>query len=155
MAELFWPSKIHNRKTSAFCKKLAVGVATTLLTELAKHNQAVVTKEEKLATVGVRANSDPSEGGFAALTDILHVVVVLAYRALQALVRFDTIRYCSASVTGRCSKLVRDNYYDDGLFHQLPDELTDSLLSMAKRHSALARKDFQVGLEMHSMHRKN
>ena len=45
---------------------------------LGKHNQAVITKEEKLAMVGIRANSDQSEGGFAALTDILHVVIVLA-----------------------------------------------------------------------------
>ena len=51
-------------------------------------------------------------------------------------------------VTGRRSKLVHDDDDDDdGLFHQLPEELTDSLLSMAKKHSARARKDFQVGLE--------
>ena len=34
MAELFWPSKIHNCETSVFCKELAIGVATTLLTDL-------------------------------------------------------------------------------------------------------------------------
>jgi hypothetical protein len=58
-------------------------------------------------------------------------------------------RHCKFLVTGRRSKLVHDNDDDDdGLFHQLPEELTDSLLSMAKKHSACARKDFQFGLEM-------
>ena len=34
MAELFFPQKMENRQTTEFCKELAVGVATTLLTEL-------------------------------------------------------------------------------------------------------------------------
>ena len=167
MAELFWPSKIRNRETSVFCKELAVGVATTLLTELedtkkathqylsavlGKHSQAVITEEEKLATVGVRANNDPSEGGFATLTDILQCSGRISLQSAAGIgqIRYngDMSRRRKFLVTGRRSKLVHDNDDDDGLFHQLPEELTDSLLSMAKKHSARARKDFQVGLEM-------
>ena len=34
MAELFYPQKMENPQTTEFCHKLAVGVATALLTKL-------------------------------------------------------------------------------------------------------------------------
>jgi hypothetical protein len=132
MAELFWPSKIRNRETSVFCKELAVGVATTLLTELedtkkathqylsavlGKHSQAVITEEEKLATVGVRANNDPSEGGFATLTDILQCSGRISLQSAAGIGQIwyngDMARRRKFLVTGRRSKLVHDNDDDD------------------------------------------
>lgn len=38
---------------------------------MGNHSQAMITGKEELATVGMMANNDPSEGTFAKLTDIL------------------------------------------------------------------------------------
>jgi hypothetical protein len=38
---------------------------------MGKYSHAVITKSKELATVGMRANNDPSEGMFATFTDIL------------------------------------------------------------------------------------
>ena len=86
MSELFWPTKQHNLETTKFCHELAVGVTNTLLTELedaskstfeyllaanGQYSQAVIDKGEEMATLGMHANNDPSEGNFATFTDIL------------------------------------------------------------------------------------
>ena len=84
MAELFFPQKMENRQTTEFCKDLAVGVATTLLTELTDPKKSTsnyindgllafnnLTNAEKKASLGMRANNDPSEGIFATFTDVL------------------------------------------------------------------------------------
>jgi hypothetical protein len=132
MTELFWPSKIHNHETSGFCKESAVGIAATLLTELedtkkathqylsavlGKHSQAVITEEEELATVGVPANNDPSEGGFATLTDILQCSGRISLQSAAGIGRIryngDMARRRKFLVTGRRSKLVHDNDDDD------------------------------------------
>ena len=36
-----------------------------------EYSQAVIPQQEELASYGMRANNDPSEGMFATLTDIL------------------------------------------------------------------------------------
>ena len=75
---------MENRQTTEFCHELLVGVATTLLTKLidpkksthnyindgmlASNNLSLVEKE---ASLGMRANNDPSEGNFATFTDVL------------------------------------------------------------------------------------
>ena len=41
----------------------------------------------------------------------------------------DMAQHLKFIVTGRCNKLVYDSYDDDGLFHHVPEELTESLLS--------------------------
>ena len=84
MAELFFPQKMENRQTTEFCKELAVGVATALLTELTDPKKSTsnyindgllafnnLTDTEKKASLGMRANNDPSEGIFATFTDVL------------------------------------------------------------------------------------
>ena len=74
MVEIFWPTKVHNHETTKFCCELAVCVATTWLIELedtskatyqhlsaaaGKYNQVVISKEEELTTIGLRANNNP------------------------------------------------------------------------------------------------
>ncbi len=84
MAELFFPQKMENYQTTQFCKELAVGVATTLLTKLidtrkSTHNYINngllafnnLSLAEKEASLGMRANNDPSEGNFATFTNVL------------------------------------------------------------------------------------
>jgi hypothetical protein len=84
MAELFFPQKMENRQTTEFCKELSVGVATTLLTELTDPKKSThnyindgllafnnLSLAEKEASLGMRANNDPSEGNFANFTDVL------------------------------------------------------------------------------------
>ncbi len=84
MAELFYPQKMENRQTTEFCHELSVGVATTLLTKLidpkkSKNNYINdgmlvfnnLSLAEKEASLGMRANNDPSEGNFATFTNVL------------------------------------------------------------------------------------
>jgi hypothetical protein len=84
--DLFWPTKKCNSETTQYCYVLATGIATTLLTELedtskatfeylsaagGKYSQAVIDCSKEMATLGMRANNDPSEGTFAPFTNIL------------------------------------------------------------------------------------
>lgn len=84
MAELFWPERMENRQTTEYCYELAVGVSTTLLTELTDPKKSThnyinngvlayknLNQKEKEASLGKRANNDPSEGNFATFTDVL------------------------------------------------------------------------------------
>ena len=85
IAELFWPTKTRNRETTEFCiNELSKGIATVMLIELqdkacgdylsvnfGKRSQAVISREEERASVGLHATNDPSEGSFATLTDVL------------------------------------------------------------------------------------
>ncbi len=84
MAELFYPQKMENRQTTEYCYELSVGVATTLLTELVDPKKSThnyindgilafnnLSLAEKEASLGMRANNDPSEGNFATFTDVL------------------------------------------------------------------------------------
>ena len=82
--------------------RLAAGVSTTLLAELedtskathqylsaamCKYSQAIITREDELATVGLRATNDPSEGTLATLTDILCNSGRLVLQVLELLAR--------------------------------------------------------------------
>ncbi len=84
MADLFFPQKMENHQTTEFCHKLVVGVATILLTELidptkSTHNYINdgllafnnLSVAEKEASLGMRANNDPSKGNFATFTGML------------------------------------------------------------------------------------
>jgi hypothetical protein len=105
IAEVFFPAKLRNRETTEFCIKLAKAIATVLLVELedtskATHQYvsaclgdrsiAVITREEELSTVGLRATNDPSEGSFATFTDVL---VTGGRISLQAAAGIGQMRY--------------------------------------------------------------
>ena len=46
-------------------------MAIIFLSTLGKRSQAVISREEERASVGLRATNDPLEGSFATLTDVL------------------------------------------------------------------------------------
>jgi hypothetical protein len=106
MAKLFFPQKMENRQTSEFCKELAVGVATTLLTELINPRKSThnyindgllafnnLSLAEKEASLDMRANNYPSEGNFATFTDVLcNYGRILIDSATQGAGRLDTTR---------------------------------------------------------------
>jgi hypothetical protein len=84
MAELFFPQKMENLQTTEFCKELLVGVATKLLTKLTNPRKSThnyinngmlafnnLSVAEKEASLGMRANDDPSQGNFATFTNLL------------------------------------------------------------------------------------
>jgi hypothetical protein len=83
-AKLFFSQKMENRQTTEFCKLLLVGVATMFLTKLTDPRKSThnyindgllvfnnLSAAEKEASLGMRANNDPSEGEFATFTDVL------------------------------------------------------------------------------------
>ncbi len=85
MVELFWPQRMENCQTTEFFWELSVRVATTLLTELTNPKKAThnyihdrliafnnISQTEKDASMGKRANNNPSEGNFATFTDVLY-----------------------------------------------------------------------------------
>jgi hypothetical protein len=173
MTEVFWPTKTRNRETTQFCRSLSVGIAVTLLTEMehahkatskylsavmGKCSQAVITNKEEMATLGRRANNDPSEGAFATLTDILQYGGRISLQSAAALgqMRYnkDMSRNVRSLVTGRRSKNVEEDSDDDGTFHtDLNEYLQDSLLSIAKKKAACARKTFQIQIEQQRVDR--
>ena len=52
---------------------------------MGKCNHTVITREEELATVGMRTYNDPSEGRFATFTGIFPLVAESIYPAMVAL----------------------------------------------------------------------
>ncbi len=84
IAQLFYPQKMENHQTTELCHELSIGVATTLLTGLIDPKKSMhnyindgmlafnnLSLAEKEASLGMRANKDPSEGNFATFTDVL------------------------------------------------------------------------------------
>jgi hypothetical protein len=146
MTELFYPQKMENRQTTELCHELSIGVATTLLTELidpkksthnyinkgmrAFNNLSLIVEKE--ASLGMRANNDPSEGNFATFTDVLcnsgRISIDSAAWIGQA--RYNKDLNCNHGrfVTGRKDKGTRtDQSAETGTFHMLSEKLQDSL----------------------------
>ena len=163
MAELFWPQRIENRQTTEFCWELAVGVATTLLTELTDPKKSThnyindgllafqnLSQAEKEASLGMRANNDPSEGNFATFTDVLctggRISIDSAAGIGQARYNKDLHRDHASFVTGRKSKKTTQPT-ETGAFHALPEKLQDSLLAVAKKNGNKSRKQFTASLQ--------
>ena len=165
MEELFYPKRRANRETTELCTELAVGVATTLLTELLDKKKVTsyyvldgkwswknVTPEQVEASLGIRANNDGSEGMFATLTDVL---VTGGRIDLSSAAGIGMARYNNDMgrglfpVTGKKRKREVKNKerLETGLFHQLPEELQNSFLSMAKKNSGSERRVFEAALK--------
>ena len=162
MAELFFPQKMENRQTTEFCKELAVGVATTLLTELTDPKKSTsnyindgllafnnLTDAEKKASLGMRANNDPSEGIFATFTDVLcnsgRISIDSAAAIGQARYNKDLYRNHGCYVSGKKGR-GNDESTENGPFHALPEKLQDSLLAIAKKSGKKCRKKFTASL---------
>ena len=166
MHEVFWPTKKCNCKTTEFCYTLAAGVASTLSTEMedtskapfeylsascGKYSQAVIDHSGEMATMGMRANNDPSKGMFATFTDILCSSGPINLSSASAIGQMqynkDMVHCHERFVTGKKAKSDSNNPIKLRTFHLLPLELQDSLLSMCKKGSCRARKEFDEALQ--------
>ena len=163
--EVFWPTLDSNRETTEFCIELASGIGTTMIMELedtkkATHkylsakdgikSQKLLSEEEKEASLGVRATNDPSESGFATMTQVLsdfgRIDLFSACGLGQTRYNGDMRRDLSRLVSGRKGKK-KDTKVEVGIFHRLDEKLQDSLLRLCKKKAAKARKDFQRSLK--------
>jgi hypothetical protein len=164
MAKLFYPQKMENCQTTEFCHELAIGVSTTLLTELtdpkksthnyindgmlAFNNLSLVEKE---ASLGMRANNNPSEGSFATFTDVLcnsgRISIDSATGIGQARYNKDLDWDHGRFITRGIGKSTRtDLSAQTGAFHTLPEKLQDSLLAVAKKNGMQSRRRFAMPL---------
>jgi hypothetical protein len=162
---LFYPTEKQNMQTNDLCSRLAAGLASCLILELedprkansdyltikgGKYSWAEVADAEKDACMGLKAVNDPSESVFSTFTEALSTAgrVGLDGAAGQGQARYnnDMGRAHEYMVTGREGK-GKDNPVL-GLFHQLPEELTDSLIVTGKRHAKATRRDFNRKLRI-------
>ena len=157
---LFYPTDKQNMQTSELCATLASGLASCLILELedprkansdylsvkgGKYSWAKVSDADKDACMGMKAVNDPSEAVFATFTEALSTAgrVGLDGAAGQGQARYnnDMGRAHESMVSGRRGKKQDPNAMI-GIFHQLPEELTDSLIITGRRHSKATRRDF-------------
>ncbi len=165
MAELFYPQKIENYQTAELCHELSSGVATRLLTELidpkkstnnyinngmlAFNNLSLAKKE---ASLGMRANNDPTKGNFTTFTDVL---CNSGRISIDSVAGIGQARYNQGSqlhnhgrfVTGRKDRGTRtDQSAETGASHMLSEKLKDSLLAAAKKNGNRSRRQFTASL---------
>jgi hypothetical protein len=162
MAELFWPQHIENRQMTEFYWELLVGVATTLLTESTDPKKSThnyindgllafqnLLQAEKEASLGMRANNDPSEGNFATFTNVLctggGTSIDSAAGIGQARYNKD-LRDHVSFVTGQKSKTTTQPT-ETGAYYALPEKLQDSLLAVAKKNGNKLCKQFTASLQ--------
>jgi hypothetical protein len=164
MVELFYPQKMENRQTTEFCHELSVGVATTLLAEFTDPKKSTHTYindgmlafnnlslAEKEASLGMRANNDPSEGNFATFTDVLcnsgRISIDSAAGIGQARYNKDLDQdHGHFSTRGKGKGARSDQSAQTGAFHKLPEKLQDSLLAVAKKNENRSRRHFTASL---------
>jgi hypothetical protein len=162
--EVFYPTQCENQQTNDLCVDLAREVATCLMLEVADPKKATsdylskcdgrfswskLTAEEKNATIGMCATSDPSESEFATFTEVLttggRIGLDLASGIGKTHYNNDFGRGQEEYVTGRRSKKA-PSVKSVGLFHDLPVELQDSLVVTSKRHAPESRQNFNESL---------
>jgi len=164
---LFFPTEKQNMQTNDLCSRLAAGLASCLILELedprkansdylsikgGKYSWAEVSDAEKDACMGLKAVNDPSESVFSTFTEALSTAgrVGLDGAAGQGQARYNNDMGWAHEymVTGRKGKGEGEDNTVLGLFHQLPEELTDSLIVTGKRHAKATRQDFNRKLRM-------
>ena len=106
---------------------------------------------EKEASLGMRANNDPSEGKFATFTDVLcnsgRISIDSAAGIGQVRYNKDLNSDHRRFITRGEGKGPRtDQSAQTGAFHTLPEKLQDSLLAIAKQNGNRSRRQFTVSL---------
>jgi len=159
---LFYPTEMQNMQTNELCLMLAAGLATCLILELedsrkansdylstkgGKYSWAQVSDAEKKACMGMNAVNDPSEAVFATFIEALSTAgrVGLDGAAGQGQARYnnDMGRALEYMVPGRKVKNKPDAPNAVlGLFHRLPEELTDSIIVTGHQNANATRRDF-------------
>ena len=110
-----------------------------------------ITDKDVTATLGNRANNDPSEGTFATFTDILctsgRISLESAAGIGQSRYNKDMARDHSKFITGRKSKV--DLLTPElGKFHKLQEQLQNSLLAFCKQRASRTRSNFNEQLNL-------
>jgi hypothetical protein len=149
-------------QTTDFFHKILVGVTTTLLTKLidpkkSTHNYINdgmlafnnLSLAEKEASLGMRANNDPSEGNFAIFTDVLcnseRILINSATGIGRARYSKDLDHDHGCFITRGMGRGMRtDQFAQTGAFHMLPEKMQDSLLAIAKKNENRSRRQFTV-----------
>ena len=173
-AELFYPTQACNRQTHECCVRLAEKVGSRACLEfmdtrksLSMHLSAAdgkfsvknTSEDVRLASIGIRANNDPSEGNFGVFSEAFSYCrgMDIAAAAGLGMVRGnnDMGRNANAMVSGKRSKAERDGEEmldgDIGLFHQLLIELTDSLIATGKRNANNLRRAILEALKLQGL----
>ena len=158
--EVFYPTRHENQQTNDLCVDLAREVATCLMLEVADPKKATsdyllecdgrfswskLTAEEKNATIGNCATTDPLESEFATFTEVLttggRIGLDLASGIGQTRYNNDFGRGQEEYVTCWRSKTA-PSVKSAGLFHDLPVELQYSFVVTSKRHAPESRQKF-------------
>jgi hypothetical protein len=161
MVELFMPTEERNRQTEQFCRDLSVAIAIKLLAEMedpkkathcylsmaeGEHSQAVISQQEELASYGMQANNDPSEGMFATFTDKLcnGGRINLASAAGIGQARYNHDYYCGhEDLVGKGSniKTTTPHHQNWGPFIHYVRSCRIHCLLAAKKHCLLLGSD--------------
>jgi hypothetical protein len=152
-AEIFYPTRRENTKTTEMVNLMASEVAETILNELhdprkatsnyltsveGKFSWGQTTDKEHYASLGKMATNDPAESPFASLT-----------HQLQS---FGRLLGIHASAVGHAcmNKDFTRNIEDssrDGAYHQLSNEMRQSLLQFALNVAPTVRKSERISLD--------
>jgi len=177
VAELYYPTRAENRQTTTMCKTLFQRAASRAIAEcinptkqLSRHLSAIngpkswveVSAEDKEASLGIRANNDPSESCFAVYSDSFeqgqNIRQDHAAGKGQSRYNNDFLRpEIKSLVTGRKSK---DKEEDEGdthvssTWHKLGKELQDALVLAVKRGSVRERNKFKEALDQQKLARE-
>lgn len=111
-----------------------------------------ITQKEQDASLGKRANNDPSEGTFPTFTDVLCNSNCIS---IDSPAGIGQARFNNNMNRGNHQQMVtrrKSNSHDDtpaglGLFHRLPEKLQNPLLAVSKKNSVKSCKQFQKSLE--------
>ena len=115
-----------------------------------------------MASIGMRANNDPSEQMFGCFSEANEKGGGMGLNESAGLgmswYNRDYLRGASHLVTSRRSKTEIDGEdaepVDMGLFHELPSELTDSLVSVSKKNAFQVSRKFNESLKQQSAARE-
>ena len=150
------PTEKQNMQTNDLCSRLAAGLAPCLILELedprkansdyltmkgGKYSWAEVSDAEKDACMGLKGVNDLSESVFSTFTEALSTAgrVGLDGAAGQGQARYNNDMGWAHKYMVTCREGKGEDNPVLGLFHQLPEEFTDSLIVMGKRHAKATR----------------
>ena len=164
VAELFYPTRMENRQSTPTCRELAVKLAIRGMAECVHPKKAIadhlsiingkkswieISEDEKLATLGLRANNDPAEENFAVFSDAFenHKRMRLDNAAGEGQARYnnDYDRGYSELVSGKKGKTNNEPIGPTiGYFHQIDSLLQNSLLITRKLKAHVDRNNFTL-----------
>ena len=127
-----------------------------------KFSKKMTSEEVRVASIGMRANNDPSEQMFGCFSEANEKGGGMGLNESAGLgmswYNGDYLRGASHLVTGRRSKTEIDGEdaepVEMGLFHELPSELTDSLIAVSKKNAFQMSRTFNESLNRQSAARE-